>query len=240
MHAPSPPSQDKPEEQPQLPLENQVVVATTSTVETSIIPSNTVGARLRVARFSLLDSESSSRTFINGSADSSDSDDSCTDTSAAGPIVVEETASEASLLQVQVSSATTTNTNTTTTTPRHPQHPIGVAFVVNSLFGFITLVMNAAITIFGMGIGVGLILGDSFRHDTPNDNRSANNMAGGEASEATTTTTTSVVVTHHARASSSSSSSSSTVPSYRVVRREIRVQPPPNLSLLAATTMPAQ
>ena len=82
-------------------------------------------------------------------------------------------------------------------------------------------IMNAAITIFGVGIGVGLILGDSFRAIPSSEgaevasNSSSSNMS---LSPPTTSTTT----------------------SYNIRRMRSRVQEPPALSLAALSTMPAQ
>jgi hypothetical protein len=97
--------------------------------------------------------------------------------------------------------------------------------------------MNAAMTIFGMGIGVGLILGDSF--------------ARGDRSTTTTTTTTTMtpssrshteeqVVLVSSPSSSSCGRGATTTTTILRSTRRIQIQEPPAISLAAANLLPAQ
>ena len=98
-------------------------------------------------------------------------------------------------------------------------------FLVHVLAFSITFVINAAITIFGMGIGVGLILADSFRSqpDTMINYTSSSTENGRNRSEAT------IMV------------SAETPTCRETIRRSMdRIQEPPPINLTAISRLPAQ
>ncbi|KAL3931500.1 MAG: hypothetical protein SGBAC_011280 [Bacillariaceae sp.] len=90
--------------------------------------------------------------------------------------------------------------------------------------------MNAAITIFGVGIGVGIILADSFRGPTDMGN-SAGTASHADARQQR------VVVNEHATITVSAAT-----PTCRAtIRRAMdRIQEAPPISLASMSTMPAQ
>lgn len=98
-------------------------------------------------------------------------------------------------------------------------------------FSFITI-MNAAITIFGVGIGVGIILADSFRSPSSLTNNSSANSQHA----------TSISRERYHRRSEATVIVSSATPSCRTtIRRAMdRIQEAPPLSLAASSQLPAQ
>ena len=150
--------------------------------------------------------------------------------------------------KVDRSSATTlqnsSDTTRTTSTSRrrvqgHRNRPIqrttrrrcGTSvLVLNYLlqFSFLTI-MNAAITIFGVGIGVGLILADSFRPSTNVSNNNSMNTAASTRTDDRGNENATVPV-------------SAATPTCRATfRRAIdRIQEAPPINIAAISTMPAQ
>lgn len=106
--------------------------------------------------------------------------------------------------------------------------------VVTSL---VTAVMNAAITIFGMGVGVGLILGDAIRGTNQDPNLDGVNNNSASASDTNTTTIDETVVL----VQSETPNCRSTI--RRIQGREAHSSPAQWRSNVAATStsiMPAQ
>ena len=229
--------------------DNQEAISPSSTPsdQSAVIPFNSVSEETSISQsteslFAI--AISSNQTELDSEHGSLNTDTSTagSNSSAIGSVVVDEEdevpSSEEPVLEVRLSTRTTTSQS-----QNHLKgHPIVVVFTVNTLFGCIVLIMNAAITIFGMGIGVGLLLGESFRSPNSRLTRPAvaavgENSLSNEtaATAATAAARRRVIVTH------TTTTSTSTNPSCgRVVRQQIRIQPPPNLSEIAATTMPAQ
>jgi hypothetical protein len=95
---------------------------------------------------------------------------------------------------------------------------------------FITM-MNAAITIFGVGIGVGIILADSFRAQTTSTT-TASNSHRNSASEA---------LQPHRRSEATVAVSAATPTCRASIRRAVdRIQEAPPLNLATASQLPAQ
>lgn len=90
------------------------------------------------------------------------------------------------------------------------------------------IIMNAAITIFGVGIGVGLILADSFRTPSPEQQRTSS-IASGNNATATANESPTVMV-------------SAATPACRAtIRRAMdRIQEAPPLNLASMSQLPAQ
>jgi hypothetical protein len=108
---------------------------------------------------------------------------------------------------------------------REPSYcSISARYTLALVFGIVGTIMNAAITIFGMGIGVGLILGDSFR----------------DRSTTTTMATSSSRSEEVVLVSATSSPSCGRATGTTILRSTRRIQEPPTISLAAANLLPAQ